>query len=383
MQETLTFISPLDDVSATLEQVGGKGASLARMAAAGLPVPSGFYVTTAAYQRFVAANALQEAVLAAVSAASPDDPARLENASASIRTLFAHGTVPEEIAGAVRQAYAELGEGDLPVAVRSSATAADLPDMSFAGQQETYLNMHGEAMVLDAVKRCWASLWTARAIGYRSRHGIAQEDVSLAVVVQALVPADAAGILFTANPLTGVRDQVMINAAWGLGEAIVGGQVTPDTVVVDKVNGAITKQEITEKDVMTVCTTEGTREEPVPAEQRKQAVLSPAQITELAHIGARIETLYGRPMDIEWAIAASRIFIVQARPITALPEPTAEPHGAAADTWKLPRPKGRYIRASVIELLPDPLSPLFATLGLPAWASAMGTLAEDMGMSGM
>src|SRR2546422_2211466 len=151
MQETLTFILPLDDVSATLEQVGGKGASLARMAAAGLPVPSGFHVTTAAYQRFVAANALQGAILAAVSAASPDDPAGLENASASIRALFAHGTIPEEIAGAVRQAYAELGEGDLPVAVRSSATAEDLPDMSFAGQQETYLNMRGATMLLDAV----------------------------------------------------------------------------------------------------------------------------------------------------------------------------------------------------------------------------------------
>src|SRR6266705_1886805 len=168
MQETLTFILPLDDVSATLEQVGGKGASLARMAAAGLPVPSGFHITTAAYQRFVAANALQGAILAAVSAASPDDPARLENASASIRALFAHGTVPEEIA----------------VAVRSSATAEDLPDMSFAGQQETYLNMRGETMLLDAVRRCWASLWTARAIGYRARHGIPSEGVSLAGVVQ-------------------------------------------------------------------------------------------------------------------------------------------------------------------------------------------------------
>ena len=134
-----------------------------------------------------------------------------------------------------------LAEGDLPVAVRSSATAEDLPELSFAGQQETYLNIHGAAMVLDAVKRCWASLWTARAIGYRARHGIAQEDVSLAVVVQELVPADAAGIMFTANPLTGARDQVMINAAWGLGEAIVGGLVTPDTVVVEKASGAITR----------------------------------------------------------------------------------------------------------------------------------------------
>ena len=383
MQETLAFILPFSDVSAQLSQVGGKGASLVRLVAGGLPVPPGFHITTAAYRRFVEEHGLQEAILVAASVANADDPASLEAVSKQIGQLFAQSAMPDDIAEAIRQAYAQLGGDELPVAVRSSATAEDLPEMSFAGQQETYLNMHGAAMVLDAVKRCWASLWTARAIGYRARHNIAQEDVSLAVVVQELVPAEAAGILFTANPLTGARDQVMINAAWGLGEAIVGGQVTPDTVVVDKVNGAITKQEITEKDVMTVRTTEGTCEEPVPAEQRKQAVLSPAQVTELARVGARIETLYGRPMDIEWAIAASRIFIVQARPITALPEPAAEPHRAAADTWKLPRPKGRYMRASVMELLPDPLSPLFATLGLPAWARASVTVAEDAGLVGI
>src|SRR5207245_5811743 len=129
------------------------------------------------------------------------------------------------------------------VAVRSSATAEDLPGMSFAGQQESYLNVRGADCVLEAVKSCWASLWTARAIGYRARHGIAPDEVSLAVVVQELVPADAAGVLFTANPLTRVRDRVMINAAWGLGEAIVGGQVTPDTIIIDKASGAIVKQE--------------------------------------------------------------------------------------------------------------------------------------------
>src|SRR5579863_5835312 len=199
----------------------------------------------------------------------------MEEASRQIGRLFAQSTVPDDIAEAIRQAYAQLGGGDLPVAVRSSATAEDLPEMSFAGQQETYLNMHGEAMVLDAVKRCWASLWTARAIGYRARHAIAPEDVSLAVVVQQLVPADSAGILFTANPITGARDQVMINAAWGLGEAIVGGQVTPDTVVVDKASGKITEQQINSKDVMTVRTELGTHEEVVPPDQRTQAVLSP------------------------------------------------------------------------------------------------------------
>src|SRR6266849_3017207 len=342
MQETFAFILPLSDVSAHLSQVGGKGASLARMAAAGLPVPAGFHVTTAAYRRFVTKHGLQEQILAAVSAVTPDQPATLEEASRQIGRLFAQSAMPDDIAEAIRRAYAALGGGDLPVAVRSSATAEDLPELSFAGQQETYLNMRGEAMVLDAIKRCWASLWTARAIDYRARHGIAQEEVSLAVVVQELVPADAAGILFTANPLTGARDQVMINAALGLGEAIVSGQVTPDTVVVDKASGAIIKQEITEKDVMTVRTLEGTHEEPVPADQRSRAVLSPAQAAELARIGVQIEDLYARPMDIEWVLHDGRVSVLQARPITALPEPAAWSQVTRAAEWKLPNPKGHY-----------------------------------------
>src|SRR5438034_4900239 len=389
----IPLVLALDDASATLEQVGGKGASLARMAAAGLPVPPGFHITTAAYRRFVTENGLQEKILAAVSgvsaAVTADQPASLEEASRQIGRLFANSVMPDDIAEAIRQAYAELGGDDLPVAVRSSATAEDLPELSFAGQQETYLNMHGAAMVLEAVKRCWASLWTARAIDYRARHHIAQEEVSLAVVVQELVPAEAAGILFTANPLTGARDQVMINAAWGLGEAIVGGQVTPDTVVVDRASGAITEQEINKKDVMTVRTREGTHEEPVPAERRAQAVLSPAQAAELARIGVQIEDLYGQPMDIEWALHDGRISIVQARPITALPEPAAAPQVTVASgfirssEWKLPNPKGHYMRGSVLELLPDPLSPLFATLGLPAFSGAFVAFARSMGMADM
>lgn len=185
------FVVALDDASAQLSLVGGKGASLARMAAAGLPVPAGFHITTEAYRRFVAENALQRPILYAVSATKADDPATLEKAARQIGELFEQSAMPDEIAEVIGLAYAALGGGDLPVAVRSSATAEDLPELSFAGQQETYLNMHGETMVLDAVKRCWASLWTARAIGYRASHHIAQEEVSLAVVVQELVPAEA------------------------------------------------------------------------------------------------------------------------------------------------------------------------------------------------
>ncbi len=377
------LVLALDDASATLEQVGGKGASLARLASAGLPVPPGFHITTAAYRLFVTEHGLQEQILASVSAVTADQPATLEEASRRIAKLFAKSEMPDAIAEAIRQAYAELGGEDLPVAVRSSATAEDLPEMSFAGQQETYLNMYGEAMVLDAVKRCWASLWTARAIGYRARNNIAPQDVSLAVVVQQLVFADASGILFTANPLTGNRNQVMINAAWGLGEAIVSGQVTPDTVVVDKTSKTITEQQISEKDVMTVRTLEGTREESVPIDKRTQAVLNTAQAVELARLGVQIEDLYGQPMDIEWVLHDGRVSVVQARPITSLPEPTIRSQGTRAVEWKLPNPKGRYMRKSVFELLPDPLSPLFATLGLPALDRATWAIIKIAGLEGL
>src|SRR6184192_3491301 len=312
-EQSVPLVLALDDPAATLEQVGGKGASLARLAAVGLPVPPGFHITTAAYRYFVTENGLQEQILATVSAVTADQPTTLEEASRQIGRMFAQGTMPAEIATAIRQAYVALGGDDLSVAVRSSATAEDLPDLSFAGQQETYLNIRGEAMVLDAIKRCWASLWTARAIGYRTRAGIAPGEVSLAVVVQELVPAEAAGILFTANPLTGERDQVMVNAAWGLGEAIVSGQVTPDTVVVDRASGTIIAQQIVEKEVMTVRTSDGTHEEPVPTDKRMRAVLTAAQAAELARIGERIEKLYDQPLDIEWTLRNNRFFIVQAR----------------------------------------------------------------------
>lgn len=374
------FVLPLATVDASLDAVGGKGASLARLAEAGLPVPPAFHVTTTAYRYFVTANNLQDILLNIVATIDPNNPATLDNASAQIAELFAQGIIPLEIRDAIRQAYAQLGGEQLAVAVRSSATAEDLPEMSFAGQQETYLNIHGEAALLEAVKRCWASLWTARAIGYRARHNIAPATVSLAVVVQELVPADAAGVLFTANPLTGARDQVMINAAWGLGEAIVGGQVTPDTIVVDKATDKLITQEISTKDVMTARTATGTQEVPVPAELRSKAVLTRAQATELTHIATPIEELYGQPMDIEWVLYDGHFFVVQARPITALPATSNQP---STVVWTTPKAHGQYARSSVIELLPDPLSPLFATLGLPALNRALNAFARKWGVSSM
>ncbi len=373
--QTSPLILKLDSPESTLELVGGKGASLARMAASGLPVPAGFHITTNAYRRFVDANGFDEEILSLAAQAAADDPANLERAAVQIQCRFEKGTVPEDLAALIQQSYNNLGNDDPPVAVRSSATAEDLPEMSFAGQMETYLNERGGAEVLAAVKRCWGSLWTARALSYRAQHGIRPEDVSIAVVVQQLVPADVAGILFTANPLTGARDRIMINAAWGLGEAIVGGQVTPDTIIVAKQTGEIVSQEIAVKEVMTVRVPGGTREEPVPAERRRQAALQPEQAKELARLGREIEQLYGQPTDIEWAISGRRVFILQARPITALPEPRATLE------WKLPHAGGQYGRNSVIELLPNPLSPLFATLALPIWNEALQVLVQTMGFN--
>ncbi len=360
---TLTYILPLNSPDATLETAGGKGASLARLGQAGLPVPGGFHLTTTAYRQFVAENNLQGALLAALAGADPAQPATLEAAARAITELFTQAAMPPAIAAAIRTAYGTLArpsESNPPpsVAVRSSATAEDLPGLSFAGQQETYLNLRGAEAVLAAVQKCWASLWTARAIGYRLQHQVDQQAVSLAVVVQQLVPAEAAGVMFTANPITGRRGELVINAAWGLGEAIVGGLVTPDTLTLDKATGRVLTRDTADKQVMTVRTAAGTAEQPVPAPRRRAPVLDDRQAAELWRLGLQIEKHFGQPMDIEWTWAEGQFAIVQARPITALPVAPAE--------WKLPNPKGQYMRASIVDLLPDPLSPLFATWGMPA-----------------
>ncbi|MBN1485298.1 MAG: phosphoenolpyruvate synthase, partial [Chloroflexia bacterium] len=374
------YVLSLADPKATLETVGGKGASLARLVGAGLPVPAGFHVTTAAYQRFVVENDLQPGIRTALEVVDVDQPATLEAASTTVRALFAEAQTPPDVASAIARGYAELAGQDPTVAVRSSATAEDLPEASFAGQQETFLNVQGAAAVLEAVKRCWASLWTGRAIGYRARQGIKMEGLSLAVVVQTLVPAEAAGILFTANPVTGRRDQAMISAAWGLGEAVVGGLVTPDTLIVDKSNGAILEHQVADKQVMTVRIEGGTEEQPVPNELRRAPVLDNEAASELVRLSVQIEQLYGIPMDIEWALADGVFAILQARPITALPEPVlgSEPTIGPPSEWPMPDPKGTYMRGSITDFMPDPLTPLFATLGVPAINTAMGRVLEEM-----
>ena len=364
------FILPLNDLSATLEMVGGKGVSLSRMANAGFPVPGGYHITTLAYRRFVEENSLQPRILEILERLDVSDLESLTAASQEITAMFINAAIPADVANAVVQAYAGLPGISPAVAVRSSATAEDLPEASFAGQQETYLNVSGADALLDATRKCWASLWTARAIGYRARQDIAAEGVALAVVVQLLIPAEAAGIMFTANPINGERDQVVISASWGLGESVVGGLVTPDTLTLEKSSGNILKRETAKKHVQTVRVNEGTQEQPVPENLRQVPVLNDQQAAELAGLGKDIESLYHIPMDIEWTLADGKFAVVQARPITALPEP--EP--PVPTEWKLPEGAYAAMRNNIVELMADPLTPLFKTLGLSAVNTSMSRL---------
>ena len=342
-----TRVLPLDG-STDLTIVGGKGASLARLAAAGLPVPPGFHVTTGAYREFVAADGLDREIRDALELAEP---------APVIAEAFARRALPAATAAAIRTAHGSLSG---PVAVRSSATAEDLPDLSFAGQHDTFLNVAADDL-LDAVKRCWASLWTARAIDYRTRHGVDPADVVLAVVVQELVPADSAGVLFTANPVTGARDELVIDAAWGLGEAVVGGRVTPDTHVLARGTHEVRARTVNDKAVRTVPTPTGTAEEPVPEDLCRAPVLDDAAAAELAALGERIHELYGTPMDVEWARHDGRFSILQARPVTTV----------AAEVWN-DSLTGDYLWtcANLGEAVPSVMTPAtwsaVRTLAMPA-----------------
>jgi phosphohistidine swiveling domain-containing protein len=372
----MTYTAWFDEIGKQdIALVGGKGANLGELSRAGLPVPPGYVVTTRAYDAFVEVSGIKGEVVALASVPRAEDPAGFEEVAEGIRALFSEGKVPQEMADEIRAAYQELGEdGEIAVAVRSSATAEDLAGASFAGQQETYLNVRGAEALLEAVENCWASLWTARAMAYRTRQGIAPETVSLAVVVQRMVESEAAGVMFTANPSNGRRNELTISAAWGLGESVVSGTVTPDSIVVEKGSGRVLSRETADKGVMTVYTEDRTAERPVPEVQRLAPVLDDEMVGELARYGKRIEDHYGTPQDIEWALSGGEFYVVQARTITALPEPMADP----PTNWSVPDPKGFYVRASIVEQMPDPLSPLFADLAYGSVPRSLDKLMNEL-----
>jgi rifampicin phosphotransferase len=351
------IILPFDSPHATLEAAGGKGMNLARLTRAGFTVPPGFVIATDAYREFVNLNRWLPAILSGVGDLTAEDASALERASAQIHAAFSAGKMPGEMESAIRAAYAELG--DKAVAVRSSATAEDLPDLSFAGQQDTYLNIIGAEQLLDAVIHCWSSLWTARAIGYRIRNGIEHQEAALAVIVQEMVQSDASGVLFTANPLTGLRSEAVIDATLGLGEALVAGQVEPDHYVVDTLNQRILAKTLGAKKISTRGKPGGGIETVEEAAEGRQA-LADEEILGLTELGQQVQKEYSFPQDIEWALAGNKLYILQSRPITSLfplPEESQNP----LVVW---------FSFSAVQGLVGPMTPLGIDVGRHIFAGA-------------
>ncbi len=328
----------LDDVrSDDLADVGGKAASLGEMTAAGLPVPPAFVVTAGTYRTFIEETGIDAELFEAVDV-DADDSTALAEAAEHAQDLIEETPIPEDLREEILGAYERIGEGSA-VAVRSSATAEDLPDASFAGQQETFLNVTGEDL-LERVRECWASLFTQRAIYYRQEQGFDHDKVDIAVVVQEMVDAEKSGVLFSSHPSTGAP-VVTIEAAWGLGEAVVSGAVTPDNYVIDRTSGELQNETVAEKKVMHVRDpqTGETVERQVPEDKRSTRVLDDDELDALLELGEEIEDYYGEPQDVEWAIDPDgagegvgpddSLYVLQSRPITTIAEGARE--GSVAD----------------------------------------------------
>jgi pyruvate,water dikinase len=313
--------------------VGGKGANLGEITQAQIPVPPGFIVTAPTYSRFLEQSGLRPTIEKLLSPLDYNDSARLQEVSEEIKSLISSAPVPQQIATEIKQAYRQLGGG--PVAVRSSATAEDLPDASFAGQQSTFLNVVGENEVVDAVRACWASLFEARAIFYRVDKGFEHMKVAIAVPVQRMVQSSRSGVMFTLEPVSGDRSKITIEAVFGLGEAIVSGELTPDLYVLDKASLRILEKRVVNQERQFVRNPEAGAEDEsniwlaVPGELCEQQKLSDEQIVALAAIGKQVEEHYDFPQDIEWAEDEGELYILQTRPVTALA--VAEVEGEEAE----------------------------------------------------
>ena len=348
-----SIITPFDSNAADISLVGGKASNLVRLVKEGFPVPDGFIINTGAYQKFLTDNQLFSKINPLLLQVEMKNPDLLENISRQIRLLFSGVEMSSTVKNEILSAYSALTGGvatRMAVAVRSSATAEDLPDMSFAGQQDTYLNIIGEDNLLEAVVNCWSSLWTARAIGYRSRNNVDHFDASLAVIVQKMVESQASGVLFTANPLTGLRTETIIDATFGLGEALVSGQVEPDHYVISRMRKQIISKYIGKKEL----TIHGLADGGTKVEEHDRStlqVLPDEQILALSELCDQIESSYGFPQDIEWAWAQDQLFILQTRPITSL---FPVPEGTDSKKLKI------FFSLAAVQGMLDPLTPLGA-----------------------
>jgi pyruvate,water dikinase len=322
---------------ADYDKLGGKGASLARMSVAQFPVPIGFCVTTDAYKDVLATTDLKNVLINQIQSIDYQQFSNLDRIAAEIRNQILQMAMPLEMEQNIRNAYQQLcqltnHQNDLPVAVRSSANAEDLPDASFAGQQDTYLWIVGEDAVLEHIKKCWASLFTARAITYRRDHKIAEETVLMSVVIQKMVNAKAAGVAMTLNPINGDRSKIVIDASWGLGETVVSGEVTPDHFLVDKVMMTILKSDIHHKHIEHVPDIAARRVvvQEIEKNRAKSACLSPSEVQLVCKMSRLVEKHYGCPQDIEWAIdldlpEGANLTLLQSRPETVWSQKKAAP----------------------------------------------------------
>lgn len=308
------YVKSLKDVgNKDLLEVGGKAGNLGEMISQDLPVPWGFVVLTSGYQSFVQENQLEKKIEDLLKHMETLGSVAYERA---LNELFLSSPIPKDVEEEILRHYRL--KGNPAVAVRSSATAEDLPGLSFAGQYSSYLNVSGTEELTKAIKACWASLWNERAVAYRKKHGIGIEGLSHGVVVQKQLKGEKAGILFTANPVNGRRDQILLNASWGLGEAIVGGEVNPDQWVLDKEKGTVLEEQIGIKKVMTTRREQGIINQPVPAEKQTRPSLKHDEIQILLGLGKKVENHYGTPQDLEWSMEDGKIYLVQTRPITSL-----------------------------------------------------------------
>ena len=303
------------------EQVGGKGGSLGELQRAGLAVPPGFVVTTPAFERFLASLEREAPVRAAVAALSGDDLEAITACSRALRRRVEDSELPAEVLGELTAAHERLvrAHPEQPVAVRSSATTEDAADASFAGLQDTFLWVRGAAQMLGRVRSCWASLYSVPSISYRLKHGFPEQRVAMAVVVQNMVDAGTAGVMFTRSPTTGDRSVITIEAAWGLGSAVVGGEVTPDRWVLGKITGEISVREISDKLIQHEPAAGGGVEAVAVSEERRRApCLSDTQLQQLGTLARQVERRYGCAQDIEWAIErhSGAILLLQSRPET-------------------------------------------------------------------
>ncbi len=298
--------------------VGGKGASLGEMASIGLPVPKAFVVTAQAFRKFLVETGLEPKIYKTLERLNVEDNEALEKAADTAKGLVLKAKIPTAIRDDIKKSYRKISTDDLIVAVRSSATAEDLPDASFAGQQETYLNIKGETALLTSVQKCWASLYGARAIYYRAKQGFDDRTVNIAVVVQQLVNSEKSGVMFTSHPISG-EPQTIIEGSWGLGEAIVSGSVSPDKYVFDQRTERIVDRLISTKKIEIIPDGgNGTKLVEVGSDRQDAQVLADAEVAKLGMYGKIAEGHYGVPQDIEWGIVGDTIYILQSRPITTI-----------------------------------------------------------------